>query len=147
MTRCRIVIAIGVALAATTPALAQTVGPRGPIARPVLRTSPAGTSATVASSDGSAYERLSVGHRQIARAIFEAQHGDIPDVLTLEQIAASKPSGRGGWVRLYEDMYARGLVTEKTLGEALTRYRRQQWTSREETTVAAHAAGAGGHRK
>lgn len=71
-------------------------------------------------SSSGAYASLSPGNQQIARALFEAQ---TTRLLTLDQIAARKQSGGGGWGKVFDHMKARGLVQEKNLGQVVSRYR------------------------
>ncbi|MBI1736060.1 MAG: hypothetical protein HYR51_12870 [Candidatus Rokubacteria bacterium] len=144
-------LCLGLAVPAA-PAAAQTVRAPAPVARPVttswVSASPAtsATEPTTTTTNEGAYERLSVGNRKIARAIFEAQKTDGTGQLTLDDIAAMKRSGQGGWGRIDKDMQARGLVTEKNLGQAVSRYNRQHHASRSETTTAANrTADTSGH--
>jgi hypothetical protein len=121
MPRSALVTVLGLVLASAAPAFAQTMNPRADVARPVMTVW--AEIAPVTPKNETAYDRLSPGNRRIARAIFEAQTS-AAGTLTLDQIAALKDSGQGGWRRVYADMRARGLVTEKTLGQALSRYNR-----------------------
>lgn len=93
----------------------------------VIGASPAPSQAPV---EG-AYERLSPGHRLIARALFEAQMVPGPTArrgartLTLDEISARKQSGEG-WGRIFNDMQARGLVRERSMLDLLSRHERAQ---------------------
>jgi hypothetical protein len=92
-----------------------------------------------------AYQKLSPGNQKVARALFEAQttpmtitttkagsktaapspsaaptaHSLKP--LTLDQIAAMKQAGTG-WEQVFRQMHAQGLLTDKTIGQVMTRY-------------------------
>jgi hypothetical protein len=94
-----------------------------------------------------AYQKLSPGHQKVARALFEAQtvsmtttttkagskptvassstaaaaSGPAPKPLTLDQIAAMKEQG-SGWEHVFRQMRAQGLLTEKNIGQVMTRY-------------------------
>ena len=96
------------------------------------------THAQPASVDG-AYARLSPGNAKVARALFEAQVTNTAPTsakpigtaggttaaahrsLTLDQIAAMKQSGTG-WEQVFRQMRAQGLVTDKNIGQVVTRY-------------------------
>jgi hypothetical protein len=94
-----------------------------------------------------AYQKLSPGHQKVARALFEAQtvpmtttttkagskpavapasaastvSGPAPKPLTLDQIAAMKQQG-SGWEHVFRQMRAQGLLTDKNIGQVMTRY-------------------------
>src|SRR5437879_13101653 len=95
-----------------------------------------------------AYQKLSPGNQKVARALFEAQtmpttttttkgarktttpspsgapsagSANGPKPLTLDQIAAMKQSGTG-WEQVFRQMRAQGLVTDKNIGQVVTRY-------------------------
>lgn len=94
-----------------------------------------------------AYQKLSPGNQKVARALFEAQNtsptptttrpgsktapasassaaagsANGPKPLTLDQIAAMKQSGTG-WEQVFRQMRAQGLVTDKNIGQVVTRY-------------------------
>jgi hypothetical protein len=96
-----------------------------------------------------AYQKLSPGNQKVARALFEAQStpttttttkgarktttpspsaapsaagsANGPKPLTLDQIAAMKQSGTG-WEQVFRQMRAHGLVTDKNIGQVVTRY-------------------------
>ncbi len=75
---------------------------------------------------GGAFEQLSPGNQKIARAVFESQQfppssPTAPKPLSLDQIAGLKQSGRG-WGVVYKDLQAKGLVTDKNLGQAVSRF-------------------------
>jgi len=79
---------------------------------------------------GGAFEQLSPGNQKIARAIFESQQFSptpptAPKPLSLDQIAGLKQSGRG-WGVVYKDLQAKGLVTDKNLGQAVSRFNHEQ---------------------
>ena len=75
------------------------------------------------------------GNAKIARALFEAQTTptqtgtatgtSLPRPLTLDQIAARKQSGQG-WGQVFQSMKAQGLVQDRTLGQVVSRYQRQE---------------------
>jgi len=89
-------------------------------------TSASPASAQTATVDG-AYARLSPGNAKVARALFEAQVSNttpaVPTsagkALTMDQIAAMK-TGQG-WGQVFQSMKALGLVTEKNLGQVVSR--------------------------
>ncbi len=75
---------------------------------------------------GGAFDQLSPGNQKIARAIFESQQFSptsptAPKPRSLDQIAGLKQSGRG-WGVVYKDLQAKGLVTDKNLGQAVSRF-------------------------
>ena len=98
------------------------------------------TTASTPPPTAGAFDRLSPGNQKIARALFDAQQaaqtppavsgatgGTIagsaspaPKPLTLDNIAAMKQSGRG-WGEIFKDMKQQGLVTEKNLGQVVSR--------------------------
>jgi len=110
----------------------------------VLGASPAPSQAPV---EG-AYERLSPGHQQVARALFEAQIVPGPAAkrgartLTLDEIAARKQSGEG-WGRIFNDMQARGLVRERSMLDLLARHERAHASTAVEASATAQAMLAG----
>ena len=97
---------------------------------------PAETTGTTTSTAG-AFDRLSPGNQQIARALFQSQTtssgtsasptGTTTQVtpLTLNQIAAMKQSGQG-WGEIFKSMKAQGLVREKNLGQVVSKFHHQQ---------------------
>ncbi len=85
-----------------------------------------------------AYEFLSPGNQKIARALFEAQKTSSGGTatskpLTLDEIAARKQRGGGGWDKVVNDMKARGLVQAKNLGRVVSRH---QYARKGETVTA-----------
>ena len=93
-----------------------------------------------------AYQKLSPGHQKVARALFEAQTvpmttttttagskpataastpsaatAPAPKPFTLDQIAAMKQQG-SGWEHVFRQMRAQGLLTDKNIGQVMTRY-------------------------
>ncbi len=70
-----------------------------------------------------AFAQLSPGNQTITKALFEAQ-GSSPKALTLDQIAAMK-QGHEGWGEVFKQMKAQGLLTEKNLGQIVSRYERR----------------------
>src|SRR5438876_11033003 len=92
----RVVLAVAVALGIAVSAWAQTTGT-------------------------GAFASLSPGDQKIARALFEAQStrgGATP--LTLDQLGEKKKAGHTGWGEDFKQMEAQGLVTDKTLGPAVS---------------------------
>lgn len=71
------------------------------------------------------YDALAPGHQKIAQAVFLAQTTPAADSaaapLTLDQIAARRVSGQD-WGRIFKDMKAQGLITDKNLVRSVTRY-------------------------
>ncbi|MEX2145406.1 MAG: hypothetical protein WED01_00160 [Candidatus Rokuibacteriota bacterium] len=71
------------------------------------------------------FDRLAPGHQKIAQALFLAQTTPAADAaaapLTLDQIAARRVSGQD-WGRIFKDMKALGLITDKNLARSVTRY-------------------------
>jgi hypothetical protein len=80
--------------------------------------SPTGTNA-------GAYDRLSPGNQKIADALFESQQTSTapgaPTPLSRDDIAAMKLGGKG-WGVVFKNMKEQGLVTDKNLGQAVSRY-------------------------
>jgi len=86
-----------------------------------------------ASPGPGSYDSLSVGNQKIALALFKAQVQPTapppgstpaptsPTPLTLDEIATLKRSGTG-WGQVFKQMKAQGLVTEKNLGQVVSRY-------------------------
>ncbi len=92
----------------------------------VFAQTPSPAPAPTPSSSG-AYASLSPGNQKIARALFEAQKtgsGGTTAPLTLDDIAAKKQGGQGGWGKIFKDMKAQGLVQEKNLGQVVSRQHR-----------------------
>jgi hypothetical protein len=85
---------------------------------------------SLAPSSSGAYASLSPGNQKVARALFEAQ---TTKFLTLDEIAARKQSGGGGWDKVVNDMKARGLVQAKNLGRVVSRH---QYARKGETVTA-----------
>jgi hypothetical protein len=84
-----------------------------------------------------AFTRLSPGEQKIARALFEAQPTSASTPLTLDEIAAKKQGGQG-WGEVFKQMKARGLVTQKNLGQVVSSFERQH---NDATTRRGNAAG------
>jgi hypothetical protein len=86
-----------------------------------------------------AFDRLSPGDQKIARALFESQSrttlppGTRP--LALDQIAAMKQ--KTGWGVVFKEMKERGLVTDKNLGRAVSRFEKHHGTAKGPVTTAA----------
>jgi hypothetical protein len=68
-----------------------------------------------------AFDRLSRGDQKIARALFEAQSARGPGRLGRDQIAAPRGSGEA-WGEVFRMMKAQGLVADKNLGQAGSRF-------------------------
>jgi hypothetical protein len=75
-----------------------------------------------------AYEAMSPGNQNVARALHEAQsltpapNGSSRKVLSLEQIATMKRNS-SGWAQVFKDMQKKGfLFKDKTLAEIVNRY-------------------------
>ena len=114
-----------------------------------------------------AYQKLAPGHQKVARALFEAQTismtttttkagskpavasstpsaagGPAPKPFTLDQIAAMKQQG-SGWEHVFRQMRAQGLLTEKNIGQVMTRYNQSRpATSASIVTTGATRVGA-----
>jgi hypothetical protein len=112
-----------------------------------------------------AYQKLSPGNQKVARALFEAQtvpmtpktktgnktaepetasaapSGNGPKPLTLDQIAAMKQQG-AGWEHVFRQMRAQGLVTDKSIGQLMTRHNQSRPSGT--AVVATGAAASGG---
>jgi len=72
----------------------------------------------------SPYDALAPGHRKIAQALFLAQTTRADDVvatLTLDEIAARRMRGQD-WGRIFKDMKAQGLITDRNLARSVMRY-------------------------
>jgi len=86
------------------------------------------TVAGAQTASAGAFDKLSPGEQKIARALFEAQKTSTdpkaPKPLTLDEIAAKK-QGHEGWGRVFKDMKAQGLVTEKNLGQVVSSFERR----------------------
>jgi hypothetical protein len=79
-----------------------------------------------------AYDRLSPGNQKIARSLYDSQsRTTLPPnkvALSLDDIAALKKSQ--GWGRVFKTMKADGLVQDKNLGQAVSRYNHAQHAAR-----------------
>ena len=89
-----------------------------------------------------AYESMSPGNQNVARALHEAQsltplpNGQSKKLLSLEQIAAMKRNS-AGWAQVFKEMQKKGLLLkDKTLAEIVGRYNQ---TSRPMATSANRA--------
>jgi len=91
-------------------------------------------------TDG-AFAQLSPGEQKIARSLFEAQTRSTapgaPRPLTLNQIAAKK-QGHEGWGKVFKDMKTQGLLTEKNLGQVVSRFEEQRHETRGAVTGRTH---------
>jgi hypothetical protein len=94
----------------------------------LLAEAEAQTTAPAPDPHAGAFDRLSPGNQKIARALFEAQQSPTapgaPAPLSLNDIAAMKESGRG-WGVIFKDLKRQGLVTERNLGQAVSRFNHQ----------------------
>ena len=78
------------------------------------------TPAHTPAPDG-AFESLSPGNQKIARAIFGSERTTAAGKpLSLDQIADMKQDGKG-WGEIFHELKAQGLVTDKNLGQAVSR--------------------------
>ena len=123
-----LVLATGLAAAQTPPG-----APKKP-STPQPSTST--TQLAPTSSTAGAFDKLSPGNKQIARALFRAQtptatsgtttSQSAPTAkltpLTLDQIAALKLSGQG-WGEVFKQMKAQGLTQAKNLGQVVSQAR------------------------
>lgn len=71
-----------------------------------------------AASAQTTFSDLSTGNQKIVNAIHDAQTEG--STLTLDQIAIKKDDG--GWGKIYNQMFADGLVEHKNLGQAISSY-------------------------
>jgi hypothetical protein len=104
-----------------------------------------------------AYEALSPGNQNVARALHDAQtvaptpNGGAPKkALTLDEIALMKKN-TSGWGQVFKDMQQKGLVHAKSLAQVVSRYNqmaRPVATSANRATPKTNgdAAAAGGWR-
>jgi hypothetical protein len=101
-----------------------------------------------------AYAKLSPGNAKIARALFEAQvtntmpsptsmtaAGPAPKSLTVDQIAAMKQNGQG-WGQVFQSMKGQGRLTDKNLGQVVSRYQHRNSSAVVTTTSKKSADGA-----
>ena len=90
---------------------------------------------TVGAETSGAFDRLSGGDQNTARALFEAQSVRARGRLNLDQIAVPKRNGET-WDGVFRLMKAQGLVADRTLAEAVSRFNeahrarlaRERWT-------------------
>src|SRR5712691_12990959 len=84
-----------------------------------------GQTARPAGSNVGAFDKLSPGNQKIADSIFESQPlstaPGAPKPLSRDDIAAMKLGGKG-WGVIFKDMKQQGLVTDRNLGQAVSRY-------------------------
>ena len=74
------------------------------------------------------FASLSPGDQKIVRALFEAQStGGTAKPLTLDEIAAKKTSGKGGWGQVFKSMKDQGLIgsDKKNLGEVVSSFEKK----------------------
>jgi hypothetical protein len=86
------------------------------------------TAQTHPATPAGAYEAMSPGNQNVARALHEAQSltpmpsGSSRKVLSLEQIAAMKRNSTG-WGQVFKEMQKKGLLlNDKTLAQIVNRY-------------------------
>jgi hypothetical protein len=94
---------LGLLMSVTSAAAQTTTPPPSPSASP---------------GPGS-YDSLSVGNQKIALALFKAQ---VQPTLTLDEIAGLKQNSTG-WRQVFKQMKAQRLVTEKNLGQVVSRFK------------------------
>jgi hypothetical protein len=91
----------------------------------------------------SPYDSLAPGHQKIAQALFLAQATPADDAvaapLTLDEIAARRLGGQD-WGRIFKDMKAQGLITDKNLARSVTRYEAAMATEPSKKPSTARAA-------
>lgn len=84
-----------------------------------------GQTAPPTGSNAGAFDKLSPGNQKIADSIFESQPlstaPGAPKPLSRDDIAAMKLGGKG-WGVIFKDMKQQGLVTDRNLGQAVSRY-------------------------
>jgi len=130
---------------------------------------PTGTTTTTTNPNAGAFDKLSPGNQKIAQALYEAQQtnntttpstspsSSTSTPKTLDDIAAMKQSGRG-WGEIFKDLKSQGLVTEKNLGQVISKYQHQQKgltpaptggtgqaSTTQSSTTSATSAGTKGH--
>ena len=112
-----------------------------------------------------AYQKLTPGNQKVARVLFEAQvvpmtpttktasksaesapvsvapSANGPKPLTLDQIAAMKQQG-AGWEHVFRQMRAQGLLTDKSMGQLMSRSNQSRPAGA--AVVAAGAPASGG---
>lgn len=92
------------------------------------------------------FDQLPPGEQKIVRALFEAQTTGAtpgsPTPLTLDQIAARKTAGKDGWGEVFQEMKTQGLVSEKSLGQVVSKYEQRHLTPGR--TAGERARGASG---
>ncbi len=89
------------------------------------KSSPTPTAKATTTSTAGAFDKLPPGEQKIAGALFDAQKttstAGAATPLTLDQIAAMKQQHQG-WGEVFKQMKAQGLVTDKNLGQVVSRY-------------------------
>jgi hypothetical protein len=128
-------------------AAAQTGTPTPP------PTTTTGTGTTTTSGGGTtttdpnkgAFDKLSPGNQKIAQALYDAQrNSDVPpdQRLSRDDIAAMKRDGKG-WGNVFKTLKEKGLVTEKNLGQVVSRSQHQQRGITTRRPDAASGSGSG----
>ncbi len=104
---------LGIVLTTTGLAVAQT------------KSLPPPTATVTMTSTAGAFDKLPPGEQKIARALFDAQKtpttAGAATPLTLNQIAGLKQQHQG-WGEVFKQMKAQGLVTDKNLGQVVSRF-------------------------
>lgn len=110
------------------------------------------TGTTTSSPNEGAFSKLSPGNQKIAQALYEAQQTNAqpsgastsststaPKTYTLDDIAALKQSGQGGWGKIFKQMKAEGHFPDaKNLGQLVSgKYQPQSGTSGSTTITSA----------
>ena len=151
-------LALGAALAFTTPAWAQSkaitptstgvetsstgAGTQQTSTGTGTQTMTTGTGTQTATGVGTrttttstgAFQDLSPGGQRIAESLFNSQHPPSgTQALTRDQIAAMK--GREGWGRVFKEMKADGLVQARNLGQVVSGHAQTAGTTRSTGTA------------
>ena len=99
---------------------------------------------TIPPPNAGAFDRLSPGNQKIAQALFDAQQRSTTPTtatpLSLDDIAAAKQGGQG-WGRVFKTMKTQGLVDEKNLGQAVSRFNHTAHSSKSSTTIITTGSG------
>src|SRR5262245_64517770 len=90
---------------------------------------------TTPPSNAGAFDQLSPGNQKIARALFEGQPESAKKPLSLDDIAARKLNGNGGWGQVFKGMNAEGLTQDKNLGQAVSRFNHESKGSSQGTLI------------
>ena len=91
-----------------------------------------------------AFESLSPGGQKIALAIFRSERQTAAGKpVSLDQIAQMKQSGQG-WGEIFHELKEQGLVTDKNLGQAVSRMHHSGGPTARPRTEFTTASGSGG---